>query len=100
MPTARLRMARTMAWLVLCGVVAFLVAWPLWHITRTDTSGCRSGVPCDPALYLPFGSLAFGLTIAGLLALLVVAMWLVAIFVRGVIHHDARVRRARRATGE
>jgi hypothetical protein len=100
MPTTRLTMVRAMAWLGSCGIVALLVAWPLWLITRTDTSGCRSGVPCDPALNLPFGSLAFGLTIAGLLVLLIVAMWLVAIGVSRVIRHDARVRAARWATGE
>jgi uncharacterized membrane protein (DUF2068 family) len=92
-------MRRAMAWLAVCGAVALLAAWPLWHVTRADTSGCTLGIPCDPALYLPFGSLALWLTIGGLLALLVVATSLVAVFLRGVIRHDAGVRAARRAAG-
>ncbi len=55
--------------------------------------------PCDPALYLPFGPFALWLMIVGLLALLVVVASLVAIFIRGIIRHDARVRAARRASG-
>lgn len=99
MLTERLMRRRAMAWLAPCGVIALLAAWALWHVTRADMSGCTSGLPCDPALYLPFGSLALWLTIAGLLALLVVATSLVAIFIRGVIRHDAHIRAARRASG-
>jgi hypothetical protein len=99
MPTVRLMMRRAITWLAVCGVAALLAAWPLWHIMRADTSGCATSRPCDPALSLPFGPLALWLTIAGLLALLVVVASLVAIFIRGVIRHDARVRAARRASG-
>jgi hypothetical protein len=88
-----------MAWITVSGVLALLAASPLWRVTRADTSGCRPGIPCDPSLYLPFGSLALGLTIVGAVALLVVGAWLTAILIRGVIRHDTRVRAARRVSG-
>jgi len=40
---------RAMNWLAVWGVVALLVAWPLWHVTRTDASSCIGQMhPCDP----------------------------------------------------
>lgn len=89
-------MRRVTLWLVLVGSAALLASWPLWHITRADVSGCGSGVPCDPGLYLPFGSVALGLTIAGLLALLMATTLVVALLIRGVIRLDARERQALR----
>ena len=99
MPRVHLTMRRAMAWLAVSGIVALLAAWLLWHITRADASGCAPRPPCDPGSYLPFGSLATGLTIAGMLALLVAGTWLAAILLRGLIRHDARVRAALRASG-
>lgn len=87
---------RVILWPVLVGGAALLASWPLWHFTRADVSGCRSGVPCDPGLYLPFGSVALGLTIAGVLALLTATTLVVALLLRGVIRLDARERQARR----
>jgi hypothetical protein len=87
---------RAILWLMLVGGAALVAAWPLWHVVRPDQSGCRSGVPCDPRLVLPFGSLATVLTAASGFALLVAAMLVVALLVRAVIRVDARERRARR----
>jgi hypothetical protein len=87
---------RLILWLVLIGGGALLGSWPLWHVVRPDTSGCESGVPCDPVLVLPFAPLATVLTIVGGLGLLIAATLAVALFIRGVIRLDARERQARR----
>jgi hypothetical protein len=93
-------MTRVVAWLTIFGFAAPLVSWPLWHVARPDASACIGHLhPCDPAIALPFAYEALGLDLAGMLALLVVATWLVAIGIRGVIRHDARIRAARRAQG-
>ena len=65
--------------LILFGLAAglFLIALPLSHVTRMDSSGCRGGTPCDPAIYLPFGDLALGLSIvavAGVVVLVAVGV--------------------------
>jgi hypothetical protein len=43
----------------------------LGRVTRRDYSGCRAGTPCDPQLNLPYGDVAFGLTLLGFLAVLI-----------------------------
>jgi hypothetical protein len=43
----------------------------LGRVTRWDYSGCRVGTPCDPRLDLPYGNVAFGLTLLGVLAVLI-----------------------------
>lgn len=93
MATTRLTIRRVMVSLAVFSFVALLASWPLWHITRTDVLACVGQLPpCDPAMDLPYGYEAVALDLAGVLALLVVATWLVAIFVRGLVRHDARVR--------
>jgi len=94
--TVRLVVRRALLWLVLVGGAALVAAWPLWHVVRPDRSGCMSGGPCDPRFVLPFGSLATFLTGVGGLALLVAAMLVIALVIRGVVRLDARERRARR----
>jgi hypothetical protein len=96
MPRSRPRVRRGMPWLAVFGVCALLAAWPLFHVTRVDRSGCRTGMICEPTPHLPFGSLAVGLTFAGLLALMVVAVWLSTTLIRGVIRHDVRIRATHR----
>jgi hypothetical protein len=86
---------RVTLWLVLVGGAVLLASGPLWHVVRSDWSGCRAG-PCDARLVLPFGSLAIVLTVVGGLALAMAAMLIVALVVRGVIRLDARERQARR----
>ena len=99
MVTTRPTIRRDMIWLAVFGSVAPLASWPLWHITRSNVSACIGEQhPCDPRMNLPYGYEAIALDIAGVLALLVVATWLVAILIRGVIRHDARLRAARRAS--
>lgn len=85
-------MRRVIAWLVVVGAGLLLIAWPLWHVTRPDTSGCGSGVPCDPSLYLPFGSIALVLTLVGGSSVLVGAVLLAAVVLRAVIRYDRRIR--------
>jgi predicted Kef-type K+ transport protein len=89
-------MRRGVAWLALVGTLALLIAWPLWHAVRPDTSGCSSAkVPCDPREYLPFASAALALTVAGTVAIVGAAVWLGAVFLRAVLRQDAEDRRAR-----
>jgi len=54
-------------------IAALLIAIPLWHVTRSDSSGCQihDTYPCDPRLYLPFGAVAAGLTLFGIFSVLV-----------------------------
>ena len=70
-------------------------SFALRHIVRPSACRRGAGVPCDPVLVLPFGSLAFVLTVVGSLALLLAATLIVALVVRGVIRLDARERQAR-----
>ena len=76
------------AWVVLLalGIASILVAIPLWHITRQDTSGCQSGVPCDPRLLLPYGGPATVLTLFGVGTLFVALVALTVILVRHLLH--------------
>jgi hypothetical protein len=99
MTTKRLTI-RVILSLTVFGFVALLASGPLWHFTRPDVSACiGQHHPCDPAMDIPFGYGAIALDLAGVLALLVVATWLVAIFIRDVVRHDAHVRATRRASG-
>ena len=54
------------------GVAALLIAIPLWHVTRSDSSACQihNTYPCDPRQYLPYGTVAVGLTVFGIMAVL------------------------------
>jgi hypothetical protein len=81
----------------LVGGASLLAAWPLWHVTRFDTTGCRSGIPCDPHARLPFAPEAAVLTFVGLVAILVTVGVLGFALIRAVIRYDGeeRLRRSR-----
>ena len=61
-------MRRLSTTLIGLGLAAALISIPLWHVTRSDASGCHihHTSPCDPREYLPFGNVAFGLTPFGI----------------------------------
>jgi len=80
------------------GLAAILIAIPLWHITRSDSSGCviHNTYPCDPRQYLPFGGIAFALTVFGILSVVAVLAIVLYIGLGRVRAIDARERAARR----
>jgi hypothetical protein len=86
-------MRRTTAWLAGVGVASLLIAIPLWHVERADASGCATGVPCDPRVYLPYGNLAAALTLVGTAAIVTTAILLLLRFLVWV--RDADVRSVR-----
>ena len=64
-------MRRAVALVLGVGVGLIVVAVPLGHVTRW--TGCESPItfPCDPVPFSPYGNLAAGLTLVGVLAILV-----------------------------
>jgi hypothetical protein len=87
---------KAVQWLSIFGVVAFLAAWPLWHVVRSDVSGCGDrGTVCDPGTYLPYGGVALGLTVMGVLALASVVILLLVALVVSAVRQDRRERAAK-----
>ena len=76
------------------GLASILVAVPLWHVIRWDTSGC--GRPCDPGERLPFAGIAIGLTLFGIVAVLLGLAIVLGGFIAWVRALDARERAASR----
>jgi len=86
---------KTLAWLTGLGLAALLAGWPLWHIVRFTECGKRMGVVCDPGTYLPFGWLAFVLTVVGVLALASAVILLLLGLVTAAVRQDRRERAMR-----
>jgi hypothetical protein len=61
---------------------SFLAGVALFHVTRTESSGCSQGIPCDPRMYLPFGTLAVILVLGSIAILPLLALVMVAPAVR------------------
>jgi hypothetical protein len=73
------------------GGAALLIAIPLWHVTRWDSTGCQihNTYPCDPRPHLPYGTVATGLTLFGIGAVLIPAMIILG---AGLVALTRRVR--------
>jgi Zn-dependent protease len=87
-------MRRLYTTLIGLGLAAALISVPLWHVTRWDASGCQIHHPCDPRESLPFGSIALGLTLFGIFAVVVGVVIVLGAFVAHVRALDAEERAA------
>ena len=91
-------MRRAMAWVAGVGVASLLLAIPLWHVERADTSGCAAGVPCDPRISLPYANLAAAFTVVGTVAIVATAILLLLRLLAWV--RDADVRSVHGVSGD
>ena len=91
-------MRRLSTTLIGLGLAAALISIPLWHVTRWDSSGCQihHTSPCDPREYLPFGNVAFGLTLFGIFAVIIGLLIVLGAFMGRVRALDAKERAAGR----